>query len=66
MGILTNTVGSYPTHTIGEDVKAKMSVQDLMAGKDPFIASIEAAVVDQVRAGIELIWSARLQPGFQE
>jgi 5-methyltetrahydropteroyltriglutamate--homocysteine methyltransferase len=55
MGILTNTVGSYPTHTIGEDVKAKMSVQDLMAGKDPFSASIEAAVVDQVRAGIDLI-----------
>jgi 5-methyltetrahydropteroyltriglutamate--homocysteine methyltransferase len=55
MGIRTNTVGSYPTHTIGEEYKAKMSIQGLMAGKDPFIASIEAAVVDQVRAGIDLI-----------
>ena len=55
MGILTNTVGSYPTHTIGEDCKAKMSVQDLMSGKDPFVTSIEAAVVEQVRAGIDLI-----------
>ncbi len=55
MGILTNTVGSYPTHTIGEDSKAKMSVQDLMAGKDPFGASIQAAVIDQLRAGIDLI-----------
>jgi 5-methyltetrahydropteroyltriglutamate--homocysteine methyltransferase len=57
MGILTNTVGSYPTHTIGEENKAKMSVQDLMAGKDPFVPSIEAAVDDddQLRAGIDLI-----------
>jgi len=55
MGILTNTVGSYPTHIIGEALKAKMNVQDLMAGKDPFITSIEAAVADQLRAGIDLI-----------
>jgi 5-methyltetrahydropteroyltriglutamate--homocysteine methyltransferase len=55
MGILTNTVGSYPTHGIGEAVKAKMSVHDLMVGQDPFVASIEAAVEDQLRAGIDLI-----------
>ncbi|MGZ4862167.1 MAG: methionine synthase [Halobacteriota archaeon] len=55
MGILTNTVGSYPTHDIGEVLKAKMSLKDLMAGKDPFVTSIEAAVADQLRAGIDLV-----------
>ncbi|MGZ4902705.1 MAG: methionine synthase [Halobacteriota archaeon] len=55
MELLTNTVGSYPTHTIGETLKAEMNVQDFMTGKDPFIASIEAAVEDQIEAGIELI-----------
>jgi 5-methyltetrahydropteroyltriglutamate--homocysteine methyltransferase len=55
MGILTNTVGSYPTYIIGENIKAKMSIQDLMAGKDPFVTSIEAAVADQLEAGIDLI-----------
>jgi hypothetical protein len=60
----TNTVGSYAT--------PKMNVQDLMAGKDPFVTSIEAAVADQLRAGIDLISdsqvradkSAYLQRGF--
>jgi len=55
MGLITNTVGSYPTHSIGEALKAKMSLRELMAGKDPFVSSIEAAVNDQIRAGIELI-----------
>ncbi|MGZ7166874.1 MAG: hypothetical protein ACXVIP_00515 [Halobacteriota archaeon] len=55
MVLLTNTVGSYPTYAIGETAKAEMGIQDLMKGKDPFIASIEAAVEDQIKAGIELI-----------
>jgi len=55
MEILTNTIGSYPTHVIGENVKATMSIQDLMVGKDPFATSIEAAVADQLEAGIDLI-----------
>ncbi len=55
MELLTNTVGSYPTHSIGETAKAQMGIHDLMSGKDPFVASIEAAVEDQINAGIELI-----------
>jgi len=55
MGILTNSIGSYPTHVIGENAKARMSIRDLMAGKDPFVISIEAAVADQLEAGIDLI-----------
>jgi 5-methyltetrahydropteroyltriglutamate--homocysteine methyltransferase len=55
MGILTNSIGSYPTHFIGENIKATMSIHDLMVGKDPFVTSIEAAVADQLEAGIDLI-----------
>jgi len=55
MGLLTRTVGSYPTHITGEVLKAKMNVQDPMAGKDAFVTSIEAAVADHLRAGIDLI-----------
>ncbi len=55
MELLTNTVGSYPTYAAGETAKAQMSVQDLMKGKDPFVASIEAAVEDQINAGIDLV-----------
>ncbi len=55
MELLTNTVGSYPTYGTGETAKAQMSIQDLMKGKDPFVASIEAAVEDQIKAGIELV-----------
>ena len=55
MELLTNTIGSYPTNFIGEALKAEMNLQDLMAGKDPFVTSIKAAVADQLRAGVELI-----------
>ncbi len=55
MELLTNTVGSYPTYTIGETTKAQMGIQDLMRGRDPFVASVKAAVEDQIKAGIDLI-----------
>ena len=55
MNLLTNTVGSYPTHNIGEKLKATMSLHDQMSGKDPFLTSIEDAVKDQLAVGIDMI-----------
>ncbi len=55
LNLLTNTVGSYPTHNIGETKKAAMSLHDLMSGKDPFLTSIEEAVKDQLAAGIDMV-----------
>ena len=53
--LLTNTIGSYPTHNIGEKLKATMSLQDQMSGKDPFLMSIEEAVKDQLAAGVDVV-----------
>ena len=55
MDLLTNTIGSYPTHSIGEKLKATMSLHDQMSGKDPFLTSIEEAVKDQLAAGIDMV-----------
>jgi 5-methyltetrahydropteroyltriglutamate--homocysteine methyltransferase len=55
LSLLTNTVGSYPTHNIGETKKAAMSLRDLMSGEDPFLTSIEEAVKDQLAAGIDMV-----------
>ncbi len=55
LNLLTNTVGSYPTHNIGETIKAAMSLHDLMSGEDPFLTSIEEAVKYQLAAGIDMV-----------
>lgn len=55
MNLLTNTVGSYPTQSIGERLKATMSLHDQIYGKDPFLTSIEEAVKDQFAAGIDMV-----------
>jgi 5-methyltetrahydropteroyltriglutamate--homocysteine methyltransferase len=55
LNLLTNTVGSYPTHNIGETKKAAMTLRDLMSGEDPFLTSIEEAVKDQLAAGIDMV-----------
>jgi 5-methyltetrahydropteroyltriglutamate--homocysteine methyltransferase len=55
LNLFTNTVGSYPTHNIGETKKAAMSLHDLMSGEDPFVTSIEEAVKDQLAAGIDMV-----------